>query len=208
MLLHPGIDLDPAVADEIAAELNVHALEQVDTVSDLLSWTVVANFAALGPRLGKRVNEVAGALRDADGDALHDELERTGRIVIEGETLTADDVELRATRHESFALSEDAGWAVALDLTMDDELRAEGLARELSRALNEERKRLGFAISDRVAIRLWLDDDTAKRLAPYFDWIAGETLATGITVVDGTPRGHTVDLDAATATIALDVVAP
>ncbi|HET8929117.1 MAG TPA: class I tRNA ligase family protein, partial [Acidimicrobiales bacterium] len=110
LLLHPGVDLDAEVASEIASELNVHDLEQVDTVSDLLSWTVVANFAKLGPRLGKRVNEIAAALRAADGDAIHDELERSGQIEMGGETITTDEVELRATRHESFALTEDNGW--------------------------------------------------------------------------------------------------
>ena len=51
-----------------------------------------------------------------------------------GERLTADEVEVRADRHEDFALAEDGGWAVALDLELDDDLRREGLARELVRA--------------------------------------------------------------------------
>src|SRR5690606_2498983 len=52
LLLHPGIDLDSDVAAEIASELNVKALEQIDTLSGLMSWAVVPNFRALGPRLG------------------------------------------------------------------------------------------------------------------------------------------------------------
>jgi isoleucyl-tRNA synthetase len=197
LLLHPGIDLDPDVALEIAGELNVHDLEQVDTVSDLLSWTVVANFAKLGPRLGSRVNEIAALLRAADGDRLHDELERTGRIEIGDETLTADEVELRATRHESFALTEDNGWAVALDLVLDDELRSEGLARELTRALNEERKRLGLAISDRVRVAISTDDEAVTAmLREHHTTIAGEALAVELTwssAASGT--GHRITVD-------------
>ncbi len=209
LLLHPGIDLDAAVSVEIAGELNVHDLEQVDTVSDLLSWTVVPNFAKLGPRLGKRVNEIAGLLRAGDGDALHDELERNGHIEIGGETVTADEVDFRATRHESFALSEGDGWAVALDLTLDDDLRSEGLARELTRALNEERKRLGLAISDRVTIRLWSDDDgVAESLGVHGDTIAREALATEVTWPSGPAEGHALDLDGATVTVAIAPVDP
>ncbi len=207
LLLHPGVELDPAVQDEIASELNVHTLEQVDTVSGLLSWSVVPNFAKLGPRFGKRVNEIAGVLRTADGDAVHDELERTGSITVAGETISADEVELRATRHESFALSEEGGWAVALDLELDDALRREGLARELTRALNEERKRLGLAISDRVRITLATADAfIAGAIAEHHDTIAAETLATELTVGDAATDGAVVTIDEAPVTIGITPV--
>ena len=159
LLLHPGTTLDDEVRHEIAAELNVHELEDVDTLSGLLSWTLTPNFKTLGPRLGPRVNEMKAALAAADGNALHAELEAQGSIVVDGETLTAEDVELRATRHEAFALAEEAGWAVALDLVLDDELRAEGAVRELIRAVNDLRKDLGFEIADRVRVEVHTDDD-------------------------------------------------
>ncbi len=119
LLLHPGAALAADVLDEIATELNVKELEDVDTLSGLLSWTVIPNFRALGPRLGPRVNEVKQALAAADGSALQRQLEADGSIEVAGERLTADEVEVRATRHEAFALAEDGGWAVALDLELD-----------------------------------------------------------------------------------------
>src|SRR5499426_1178067 len=113
MLLHPGIALDPAVASEVSSELNVKVLDDVDTLSGLMTWTVVPNFRALGPRLGPRVNEVKAALAAADGSALVAQLEAEGSVEVAGERLTADDVEVRATRHDAFALAEEGGWAVA-----------------------------------------------------------------------------------------------
>ena len=125
-------------------ELNVRSLEHIDTLSGLMSWTVVPNFRALGPRLGPRVNEVKAALAAADGSALQQALERDGFVEIAGERLEPADVDVRAERHADFALADDDGWAVALDLEIDDDLRREGQARELVRALNDLRKELGL----------------------------------------------------------------
>jgi isoleucyl-tRNA synthetase len=123
------------------------------------------------------VNEVKQALSGADGSALHDQLERDGFIEVAGERLEAGDVDVRAQRHEAFALSEDDGWAVALDLDLDDELRAEGMARELVRALNDLRKDAGFEIADRIEVAIDAPADVQGALAPHADWIAGEVLA-------------------------------
>src|SRR5690606_5279497 len=140
LVLHPGVTLRDDVVAEVAGELNVKAVDDIDTLSGLMTWTVVPNFRVLGPRLGPKVNEVKAALAAADGTALQRQLESEGFIEVAGERLTADDVELRASRHEAYGVAEDGGWAVALDLELDDELRREGLARELVRSLNELRK--------------------------------------------------------------------
>ncbi len=178
LLLHPGIELDPAVEAEILSELNVKGIEEIDTLSGLLSWTVIPNFKALGPRLGPKVNEVKQALAAADGSALQMQLETAGFIEVAGERLEAGDVETRAERHEAFGLAEDDGWAVAIDLEIDDELRAEGLARELVRALNDLRKERGLAIADRVELVVEADGPLAASIETHRAWIAGEVLAT------------------------------
>jgi isoleucyl-tRNA synthetase len=194
LLLHPGSTLTDDVLGEIATELNVKALEDVDTLSGLLSWTVIPNFRALGPRLGPRVNEIKQALADADGSALQRQLEAEGWVEIAGERLSADEVEVRAVRHESFALAEDSGWAVALDLTLTDDLRAEGLARELVRAVNDLRKEQGFEIADRIQVVLAGDPAIADVVAVHGDWIAGEVLATALEA-GGTANGTGASLD-------------
>lgn len=192
LLLHPGLTLDPAVADEITSELNVKLLEDIDTLSGLMTWTLQPNFRTLGPRLGPRVNEVKQALAAADGSELKQRLDADGFIEIAGERLEPGDLEARAQRHDAYALAEDDGWAVALDLELDDALRAEGTARELVRALNERRKELGFAIADRIDVAI----DPPAALRPAIEahqrWIAGEVLAESFTFG---PADGEVELD-------------
>jgi isoleucyl-tRNA synthetase len=180
LLLHPGATLGPEVAAEVAGELNVKALDDVDTLSGLVAWTVVPNFRTLGPRLGPKVNDVKAALAAADGSELQRQLEADGFVEVAGERLTAGDVDVRATRHESFTLAEDAGWAVALDLDLDDDLRREGLAREVVRGLNDLRKDLGLALTDRIAVTLDADDELGAAVAAHRTHIMGEVLATGL----------------------------
>ena len=195
LLLHPGATIDADVLDEIAVELNVKTLEDVDTLSGLLTWTVVPNFRALGPRLGSRVNEVKAALANADGSALQRHLEAEGWIEVGGIRLEATEVELRATRHDDFALAEDGGWAVALDLELDDSLRQEGTARELVRALNDLRKELGLAIADRVLITVAGPPAVMNALQAHGAWIAGEVLATALDAGHPGPGASEITID-------------
>ncbi len=204
LLLHPGVALGDEVLAEIAAELNVKALDNVDTLSGLMSWTVVPNFRALGPRLGPKVNDVKRALADADGSELQRQLEAEGAIEVAGERLTADEVEVRASRHEAFALAEDGGWAVALDPELDDTLRREGLARELVRSLNDLRKETGFDIADRVAITIEADAELAAALAAHGDYVKGEVLAVELSVRPAGPQAHELTIDDRTVRVTIE----
>jgi isoleucyl-tRNA synthetase len=204
LLLHPGVTLDDAVRAEIATELNVKALEDVDTLSGLISWTVSPNFRALGPRLGPKVNDVKQALAAVDGSEVQRALEADGFFEVAGERLTADDVQVRATRHEDFALAEEGAWAVALDLEVDDGLRREGQARELVRALNDLRKERGLAIADRIRVNVLATGDVLAAAEAHADWIAGEVLATSFTLGDGGP--HTLEVDGEQVTVSLERV--
>jgi isoleucyl-tRNA synthetase len=178
----------------------VRSLERLDTLSGLLRWNVIPNFRALGPRLGQKVNEVKAALTEADGSQLQAQLEAEGFITIAGERLDASEVEVRAERHESLALIEDGGWAVALDLELDGDLRAEGTARELVRALNDARKAAGFEIADRITVTVDADDDLRGVIDSHRETIATEVLATDITFGTG---DRTIELDGVTVSVAL-----
>ena len=91
----------------------------------------------------------------------------------------------RATRHEDFALAEEGGWAVALDLELDDDLRREGLAREIVRSLNDLRKEIGLAVSDRLAVAVAADGAVADAVDRHRDYVAAEVLAVELSVVPG-----------------------
>ena len=109
-------------------------------------------------------------------------------VDVDGEPveLGPDDVEVRAEEHEEFALAQDGPYAVALDLHIDDDLRLEGLARELARALNDHRKAIGLAIADRIERAACRPTGPLAEAAErHGDWIAGEVLAVGWQVEPG-----------------------
>jgi isoleucyl-tRNA synthetase len=195
LLLYPDAELSDDVRQEVASELNVQGLEDVASLEELMSWTVVPNFRALGPRLGRKVNEVKQALAEADGAALRRQLEAQGWIEVAGERLERGDVEVRAGGHEEFALAQEGGWAVALDLELDDDLRHAGMARELVRELNDLRKRLDLALTDRVAVRVGAGPRLAAALDAHDDWVAQEVLAASLEVVPpGSPAGGAYEI--------------
>ena len=195
LLLHPGATLSDEVRAEVQAELNVRALEDVETLSGLMTWTVVPNFKVLGPRLGKRVNEVKAALAAADGTEVRRALERDGSVAIAGERLGPDDLDVRATRHEDFALAQEGGWAVALDLELDDDLRTEGVAREIARGLNDLRKARDLALSDRIALTLEAGPRVAAAVAGHRQWIMAQVLATVLVIGTAGPDAAELDVD-------------
>ncbi len=209
LLLHPGVELSDEVRGEIAQELNVKTLEDVSSLSQLITWRVVPNFRVLGPRLGPRVNSVKAALAVADGAEIRRALDDQGWVEVAGERLGPDDVEVRADGHTELALAQDGDWAVALDLELDAALEGEGTARELVRALNDLRKRLDLALTDRVAVRVQTAGPRSRAaLGAHGAWIAGEILATELVVVDDLPEGSAVselEVDGEAAAVALSV---
>jgi len=208
LLLHPGVELDDEVRREIADELNVKALEEVSSLAELMTWQVVPNFRALGPRLGPRVNEVKAALAGADGAEVRRLLEDQGWVEVAGERLGPDDVEVRAGHHEELALAQDGGWAVALDLELDEALEREGTARELIRGLNDLRKRLALALTDRIDLGIApTGPRVSAAIAAHGEWVAAEVLATGLVAVASgdIADGHDLEVDGEAVVVALRV---
>jgi isoleucyl-tRNA synthetase len=181
VLVPEGHHLDDAVIEEVADALNVRRVELISDLEGLVAYDVVPNFAKLGPRVGKLMPQVQSALKAADGAAVRSAFDEDGRyrIEVDGETVDVgpDEVDVRATSHAEFALTQEGGYAVALDTALDDELRREGLARELARRLNDLRKELGFEIADRVRVTMWATGPLADAARHHQKWIAGEVLA-------------------------------
>jgi isoleucyl-tRNA synthetase len=95
-------------------------------------------------------------------------------------TLTAEDMNLVMEPLEGYQVEAEAGHAVALELDLDDELRREGLAREVVRAVQEARKQAGLEVSDRISLALGGDDELLAAAREHESYIAGETLATSV----------------------------
>jgi isoleucyl-tRNA synthetase len=170
----------------VAEELNVKEVSLAKGLEQLVSYAVKPNFRALGPRFGGRVRDVARILSASDAHALVADLESQGRVTIEldGEhvTLTAEELDVRIEGREGFSLARDGAYGVALDLDLDHDLIAEGVAREAVRAIQDLRKSSGLAVDDRI--ELWLsteDDDVARAVEIHRDSVAGEVLARTVT---------------------------
>ena len=135
------------VSREVADALNVKALGVRSPTSKACSTTrCVPNFRTLGPKAGKRMPLVKEALAAVDGADVRRALDDDGvlrpraRRRHDGASSSPTTSRCAPTSHEELALAQDDGYAVALDTTLDDELRAEGIARELIRVLNDHRK--------------------------------------------------------------------
>jgi isoleucyl-tRNA synthetase len=180
--------------DQIAAELNVRAVEPLSTVGeDLVDHVVKPNFRTLGRRFGNRTQAVAAAITAADPVKLASELETKGEtsVTVEGSTATAaaeappgtvdisrDEVIVTQTPRAGWRVATEAGETVALELSITPELRREGLAREVIRLVQDARKADGLDVSDRILF--WWespDPDLGQALAEHGALIAGEVLA-------------------------------
>jgi isoleucyl-tRNA synthetase len=187
-LLTSGESMRDEIVAEIAEELNVKKFEVVASLEGLLSYRVVPNFKALGPRLGGKLPRVKELLASVDGSEVKRAFDEAGRyeLAVDGDAVVLEpaDVEIRAEQHEELSLAQDGPHAVALDLTLDDDLRAEGLARETIRTINDLRKSEGFALADRITVRFEAGARLVAAVTRHRNWIASEVLATEFDVVD------------------------
>ncbi len=186
--------------DQVLDELNVKRLVLVDDPAELVSYVIKPNLPVLGPRFGKRLGAVRAALSALDPAAVAATV-NAGRVLalnVDGEdeavVLAPDEVLVETKQREGYVVEQDKGLVVALDTTLTEELREEGLARDLVRLLNELRKAAGFAISDRITTTYALppaNGDTPQtalrlhaaldRFAPY---VQEETLSTSLVNAD------------------------
>ncbi len=172
------------LSEVVASELNVKEIDFVHTEAELLSYRVKPNYRSLGPRFGKSMPQVAAAVEALDAAGVAGRLEAGDEvgIAVDGSehTLSADDISLVMEPLEGYQVEAQAGHAVALELELDDDLRREGLAREVVRAVQDARKRAGFDVSDRISLELRGDDDLLAAAREHQSYIAGETLATSV----------------------------
>ncbi len=187
-----------AVANLIKHEVNVKEIEFIDDASGILVKQIKPNFRTLGPKFGKQMKDIATVINDFTQQDIQ-ALERQGskEITLDGKvlTLTLDDVEITSQDIEGWLVaSSSTGLVVALDATITDELRAEGIARELVNRIQNLRKDTGLEVTDRIRIRLQQQDTLEKAVRANEAYIKEETLANEILFAD-TLQGEEVAFD-------------
>jgi isoleucyl-tRNA synthetase len=187
-----------ARADLVTAELNVKELDFVTDESELVSYEAKPNYRALGPRFGRKMPQVAAAVAALDAAHVAAVLADGGEIgiAIDGadHSLGPDDITLALQPLEGYEVEAEAGHAVALQLELDDDLRREGLAREIVHAVQIARKDAGLEITDRIALTLAGDADLLAAAQAHQDYLANEVLATSV-AYDGTANGAPAKID-------------
>jgi len=167
----------------VAQELNVRAVLFAESTEQFGRWRAKPNFKVLGPRLGPRVKEVAAVLAQDDGSAAA-ALARGEAVALSTPSgkvrLEPADVDLVQETLEGWGVAAEGGLTVALELELTEELRREGLARDLVRLVQDARKAAGLEVTDRIALGVEAGDDIAEALSAFRDYVATETLATDL----------------------------
>jgi isoleucyl-tRNA synthetase len=173
-------------ADLIGEELNVKAVEFTTHGEQYIEYSVVPNFKRLGPRLGKNMPAAKKLLAEVGAAKLLEELKSTGKATLQfpdGSSieLDNDDVEVRLQARPGWAAAQGKGCVVVLATELTPELIAEGLARDVVRLIQDQRKDMGCQYTDRIKVGLVTKSPTLiGAIENHYDYIAKETLATEI----------------------------
>ncbi|MEX2480780.1 MAG: isoleucine--tRNA ligase [Gammaproteobacteria bacterium] len=199
LLLVTGGQLDRASVEQVRAiildEVNVRDIEYVDDSSGVVRRSAKADFKKLGPRLGKQMKAVAAAIAaftDADIRTLLD----TGSVSIESAAgaveVAADEVEILSEEIGDWSVAHEGGITVALDTHVDDDLRAQGYAREAVNRIQSLRKTLDLDLTDRIRVEYRASQALAAAVAAHVEFIRSETLAVAISATEA-PTGALVE---------------
>jgi isoleucyl-tRNA synthetase len=175
----PGGDLPEreALLELVRDEVNVKSVELIGDESQLVERRVKPLLPKIGKKLGAAIPAVMAAARDGAT-----EIHPDGSVTLAGVTLAPDEVEILATPRTGTAVAHDEGLVVVIDTELTPELRAEGDARELQRAIQELRKEAGLEFDDRIDA--WVDG-LAPAVAAHLEAIAADVLADSI--IEGAP---------------------
>ncbi|MDP2160833.1 MAG: isoleucine--tRNA ligase, partial [Flavobacterium sp.] len=187
-----------AVSDLIKAEVNVKEIELLDDASGVLVKQIKPNFKALGPRFGKDMGLISKAIQEFGQEQIN-ELDRNGSLDIEiggkSITLALDDVEISSQDIPGLLVANANGITVALDITISDELRKEGIARELVNRIQNLRKDSGFEVTDKIKVQLQNNETLEAAIAANMDYIKSETLTSDLVFESEIKNGTEIEFD-------------
>jgi isoleucyl-tRNA synthetase len=187
-----------AVKSLIMSEVNVKEIKFVDGAAGVLVKRVKCDFKKLGPKFGKQMKSVAAAVSEMSQEAII-ELEKSGRyaLQIDGNeaVIEVSDVEIISEDIPGWLVANEGNLTVALDVTVTEELRREGIARELVNRIQNIRKSSGFEITDKIQVTLSKNANTDEAVQQYNEYICNQVLATSLQLADTVEDGTELNFD-------------
>ncbi len=187
-----------AVAELIIAEVNVKEIELIDDASGILVKNIKPNFKVLGPKFGKDMRLVATEIQKLSQDDIN-KIEKEGELSFEingkNSTLTLDEVEISSQDIEGWLVANQGNLTVALDVTISEGLRKEGIARELVNRIQNLRKESGLDVTDKIRLKIKKDGFVEVAILENEDYIKTETLTGELLLEDEIENGIEIVFD-------------
>ncbi len=199
MVLDPALKAKvEAVKSLILGEVNIKAIEYLEDTTGVITKRIKPNFKTLGPRYPqqmKAISAAVGAFSQADIAGLerdgHWTLEVAGQEIV----LSREDVEITSEDMPGWLVANEGPLTVALDITLTDELRAEGIARELVNRIQNIRKESGFEVTDKIRVSIEKNTAINDAVARYGKYIASQVLADDVRMDEHMDTGTVIELD-------------
>ncbi|WP_456313496.1 isoleucine--tRNA ligase [Pseudomonas shirazensis] len=187
-----------AISELVKAEVNVKEITLLDDASGILVKQIKPNFKTLGPRFGKDMGLISKEIQAFSADQIN-ELDKQGTldIVIAGNsvTLSLEDVEITSQDIEGWLVANSNGITVALDITISEELKNEGIARELVNRIQNIRKDSGFEVTDKIKVQIKRNGLLEEAILKNEDYIKSETLTDDLVFTDALESGIEIEFD-------------
>ena len=188
-----------AVEDLILSEVNIKAIEYIDDTSGVLVKKIKPNFPKLGKQYGPKMKEISQAVAKFGQEDIA-EIEQRGQKTIavsDGQIiLTREDVDITSEDIPGWSVASENGLTVALDITISDELRQEGIARDLVNRVQNLRKDMGLEVQDKINIQVEKGDELVNAaLEANRDYICTETQANTLELQDSISDATELDMD-------------
>ena len=187
-----------AVSDLIKSEVNVKEIEVLEDASDILIKQIKPNFKVLGPRFGRYMKAVSQAINNfGAADIKKFEQNQAFDIEINGEiiTLQLSDVEITSKDIEGWLVATSGPLTVALDITITEDLKEEGTARELVNRIQNLRKDSGLELTDRIVVSILSNKHIVNAVNSNIDYIKTETLSDEVCILNDLDKGIDVEFD-------------
>ncbi|KIC02485.1 isoleucyl-tRNA synthase [Flavobacterium sp. JRM] len=187
-----------AVSELVKAEVNVKEIVLLDDASGILVKQIKPNFKTLGPRFGKDMGLISKEIQSFTAQQIS-QLDKEGSldIVIAGNnvTLSLEDVEITSQDIEGWLVANSNGITVALDITITEELKNEGIARELVNRIQNIRKDSGFEVTDKIKVQIKRSGILETAILKNEDYIKSETLTDSLVFLDELESGIEIEFD-------------